>query len=300
MFSRLWRQRRIIVLTCLTAFLVSFIEPRVLDPLALVMPDGNASAATFVAIVFAFSLLVSHLAPSWRWIPFSLVVGYGVSVWACWILTPRFAEVLPKEILDTDTEGAVVGPGVVTIIVLTFVFAWVLRMLGGLLNTIRRSAPRETVVGGVIRRPRDELWALMKPEITREHWHPEVQMVERDRMNPKLSHVIHWRKFGNDFARRVRTIEDEVPGVQFREVIADDGRSTLTSGMSGSTGWLLEDDPKGTFLTMREEVAGLGLMTPIWRWFDDYERDYLVFLRAHLEGGRDWSLHGLDIVEGEE
>ncbi|MFZ8979613.1 MAG: hypothetical protein ACO21P_09275, partial [Candidatus Nanopelagicales bacterium] len=89
------------------------------------------------------------------------------------------------------------------------------------LNVMRRKSTQETVVGGVIRRPRAELWSILAPEMTKTHWHPEVQLVERDRMDPALGHVVYWRKFGIDYARRIRRIEDEVKGEQFRDVIVD-------------------------------------------------------------------------------
>ncbi len=299
MFGRLWRQRRLIVLNCIVAWLASAFVPGLLAPFSAFVPAEHNNPATFTAVVLAISLLVGHILPRWRWIPFSLILGYAVGHWLSWALMPRFLEVLPDGWFILDEAGKPAGPGAPIVVLLTIVAAVLLRMLGHLLNVFRKNAPHETVIGGVIRRPREELWSIMKPEMTREHWHPEVQLVERDRMDPQLSHVVYWRKFGIDFARRVRRIEDEVRGQQFRDAIVDDARSTLTRGMSGSTGWLLEDHKKGTFLTMREEISGLGRMTLLWRWFDDYEKDFFVFLRAHLEGGRDWSLYGLDIVRGE-
>lgn len=300
MFARLWRQRRLIVLNCVAAYLACILNPSLLVPFAAVLPEGAATPVNFTAAVLVLSLVVCHLAPRWRWIPFSLIVGYAVADYAARTLMPHFTEVLPKGLFILDERRLPSQPGPVIIIVLTIVATLLLRMIGGLIDMIPTRRLHETVVGGVIRRPRKELWEVMKPEVDERHWHPEVQAVERDRMNPKLTHVVLWRKFGNDQARRLRFIEDLVPGQQFREVIADDPRSTETRGMSGSTGWLLEDHKKGTFLTMREEVTGLGRMTPLWRWFDDYERDFFVFLRAHLEGGRDWSLYGLNIVRGDE
>jgi hypothetical protein len=299
MFGRLWRQRRLIVLNCIAAFLAATINPALLAPLAAFLPPSQANAVTFTVIVLALSLIVCHLAPRWRWIPFSLILGYAVGEAGSRALMPQFLEILPDMLFTLDEQGKPAGPGPVIVAVLSIVAMLLIRMFGHLLNVIRLNAPRETVVGGVIRRPRAELWSIMAPEMTKTHWNPEIQLVDRDRMDPQLGHVVYWRKFGIDYARRIRRIEDEIPLQQFRDVIADDARSTTTRGMSGSTGWLLEDHPKGTYLTMREEIAGLGRMTLLWRWFDDFEKDYFVFLRAHLEGGRDWSLYGLDVVTGE-
>ena len=263
MHTRLWRQRRRLILVFLLCACAGWIA----------FGDSSSSrlSAAFKWGILGLSLTAIAIIawPDSRWFlfkasvlaPLLALLSLGAPIWIVLLIGAVMLTVLPSQPWALDRFR------------LRYVFK-----------------ARKQVT---IRLDADTLWQKVFPRETNEHWDPFLRGIRSGGTPDTYFLVYEALSQANDLQVPLRVFDVE-PGVHFKsrdlsQPNASEGGPVIV------TSYFIEASGEHSVLTLMEATWHPRLWTAFSQWLDDYLGDHADRVAALLEGRRDWSLKGASL-----